>query len=987
MLINNLNIQNFRGIPGSLQLDLSAPITVFYAPNGTGKTSICDAAEWMLCGHVGRLNTLDSSEVRCRFGDVDIETHVEATFADRGKPYALKRILEDSGSVLQRKIGMGEYSKVTDRELLSMLVDAIPPSGSSPKGQISWVRSTRFLESDSLNLLIDSDTEASNTRKLIFSNLFGVGEFQKAENNLNKILGRLSAASTIKKEKIKISEKIAEYDVLIAKLANDQEEPYRDHALNLLYVIAKYLRFPVGLEEGSSVREYYNELEVEFVKSAESLQSKISARSFVRDKMYLYQEKISKKDKLNKTLSLEGQELKKLDKDFSKNKKNLDDQKKRLETNEYKVRDIEETLEVLNITHQQFSRLNETYGLPLLEGRGGGGRLEELNLLVTSKKKKLIAAKERINNVERCIEKISVWVNAQDAIKGIIIEFDSLQSSHSQHAEEESLPERISTVRAELATFQATREKALGELDLLLTSGKKYVETHGDVSECPLCEYKYDTNLTLLRKISDRFSKLSDRSKEESVLASKYSDLTKLLEQENARLEKFKELTNRKNHLLQEISVIEDAFFGVGVVKDDHGDVASLTSKLNSIHAQLIKEVQSISSAITSYEKAYDAGKALEGMLLKQRALSAKWFESLESPNYIEPKLLDDLEKSIVSLQKLLNIHNIEENQHLEEERLNIDSNVIELAKVKAARSAQSILISSTKKTISDVNIEIDDFKKMWSLICENPVVNVQESEHAYLAIDKNISIQNEIKEMFEKVQKYFSQIREAEKNESERGTYQKELLDANVQLLEWKNQEQARSVIEVEIGAIKEEIRRFIAQEIQPLSNIINTLFLRAQGNRFINSIEARPSKEGLLEWIAELDEDGQAFDKMRSLSQGQRQDLALSIFLARARSLGGTFFLDEPLAHLDDLNRVALLDTLRIIVSEKRSVNPLRLVLTTASNNLLRHLREKFSLVEGSDGEPALRIYKMTGNPKVGLQVEPPELVRSPNRLLRAV
>ena len=189
--------------------------------------------------------------------------------------------------------------------------------------------------------------------------------------------------------------------------------------------------------------------------------------------------------------------------------------------------------------------------------------------------------------------------------------------------------------------------------------------------------------------------------------------------------------------------------------------------------------------------------------------------------------------------------------------------------------------------------------------------------------------------------------------------------------------------MIEKEISSIKEEIRRFIAQEIQPLSNIINTLYLRAQGNRFINSIEARPSKEGFLDWIAEID-DGETFDKMRSLSQGQRQDLALAIFLARARSLGGTFFLDEPLAHLDDLNRVALLDTLRIIVSEKRPANPLRLVLTTASNSLLRHLREKFSLVEGADGKPALCIYKMSGNPKVGLDIEVPELVHSPNRLL---
>lgn len=68
--------------------------------------------------------------------------------------------------------------------------------------------------------------------------------------------------------------------------------------------------------------------------------------------------------------------------------------------------------------------------------------------------------------------------------------------------------------------------------------------------------------------------------------------------------------------------------------------------------------------------------------------------------------------------------------------------------------------------------------------------------------------------------------------------------------------------------------------------------------------------------------------------------------MFLARARSLGGTFFLDEPMAHLDDLNRVGLLDILRATVVERsRSVY---LVITTASRALARHLIEKFAAID---------------------------------------
>ncbi len=47
-------------------------------------------------------------------------------------------------------------------------------------------------------------------------------------------------------------------------------------------------------------------------------------------------------------------------------------------------------------------------------------------------------------------------------------------------------------------------------------------------------------------------------------------------------------------------------------------------------------------------------------------------------------------------------------------------------------------------------------------------------------------------------------------------------------------------------------------------------------------------------------------------------------------------------------------------------------------------KFLKEKFSLVKDYNGNPALRIYKMSGNPKIGLHIAPAELVHSPNRLL---
>jgi DNA repair exonuclease SbcCD ATPase subunit len=307
-----------------------------------------------------------------------------------------------------------------------------------------------------------------------------------------------------------------------------------------------------------------------------------------------------------------------------------------------------------------------------------------------------------------------------------------------------------------------------------------------------------------------------------------------------------------------------------------------------------------------------------------------------------------------------------------------------EIVKLEEKMKNNSSSIASAKEKITPIHNFIQNFKRKWAIISQVHIINDTEIEKVASRIAKTEQVLNKVKRLFAKTEEYFIKITESEKKEEEYGLYKQEIKEAKQDLKKWDYQAKSRSIVEKEIDLVKKEIMRFISEEIRPLTNIINTLYLRAQGNRFINSIEARPSKEGFLEWIADLNEAGVSFDKMSSLSQGQRQDLALAIFLARARSLGGTFFLDEPLAHLDDLNRVALLDTLRIIVSERRATNPLRLVLTTSSNNLLRHLREKFSLVEDGNGSPALRIYKMNGNPRIGLDVELNELVHSPNKLL---
>src|SRR5262249_38221532 len=156
-----------------------------------------------------------------------------------------------------------------------------------------------------------------------------------------------------------------------------------------------------------------------------------------------------------------------------------------------------------------------------------------------------------------------------------------------------------------------------------------------------------------------------------------------------------------------------------------------------------------------------------------------------------------------------------------------------------------------------------------------------------------------------------------------------------------------------------------FIRQQIQPFCDVITALYIRAQSAFFIDRIDSSLD-DGPLRWLAHIG-DYQLEDTAH-MSLGQRQDLALAIFLSRARELGGTFFLDEPLLHLDDLNRVALLDVLRTIIVENLP-KEVRLVVTTANESLVRHCQEKFALVEGAENRPSLRVYRLIGGPQSGI------------------
>ena len=187
IVIRRLNVNAFRGIPNPIAFDFSAPITLIYAPNGTGKTTLCEAAEWLLSGRVERLREkgrFDASVLRSRFDQSKSNPRVEADIVVGDTAHRLLRTAQ--GSDQQALL---DGTDIGENELLAKLAPAAAAEETNHIRAISlrqgWLRGTRFLTAEALAALVDSDEGTIERRTQVFADIFGIRHLLEAEKQLD----------------------------------------------------------------------------------------------------------------------------------------------------------------------------------------------------------------------------------------------------------------------------------------------------------------------------------------------------------------------------------------------------------------------------------------------------------------------------------------------------------------------------------------------------------------------------------------------------------------------------------------------------------------------------------------------------------------------------------------------------------------------------------------------------------------------------------
>lgn len=435
-------------------------------------------------------------------------------------------------------------------------------------------------------------------------------------------------------------------------------------------------------------------------------------------------------------------------------------------------------------------------------------------------------------------------------------------------------------------------------------------------------------------------------------------------------------------------------------------DKSHLTVKINYLNNQ----INSKNNLITEIENFITIANSQREELarLKDEAYSRerRWSEYIASvkkatPNFVDGDLFENLNSAIkhytianelsiiwhnnAFIQQAIGNNNIHEftmlNLKLALESALTDGHAqfeLEFGNAKKSLNLSTAELETIEMKLAQISADIERIDKIVKQ-ANREKINIEEAWRI-LAPGKEFTADN-LKNVWDEQRENENRLN-ALSEEIKRANFIFDTIPKFVKLEELKNEISAaknkETKIENTLRSAKSIIRfhedlfnNKMLSQIISLENIINVLFLRMQVNFVYNGIKFdRDGQQPIIRKICACSGHTEV-DPETYFSRGQRQDLALAIFLARAIAIGGTFFLDEPFAHLDDLNRVAMIDILRVLtIQHKDKIN---LVVTTASDQLVDLITSKFTNVPHQKNcASPLTVYQLSGNPRIGTEAE---------------
>lgn len=899
----SVTIQNFRGIPDELVVPLDAPLTVIYAANGTGKSTVCYALEWLITGKVDDLGT---APLACKWGNG--KTTVTASCLIDGRPHVLTR---NSTSLWITEEGTRKR-KITDEQLLEMLTPTSVSGKSTTalrKAKRGWLRNSRWLYSNSLSLLIDNNK--ADERQQIFADILGFGHLTSTLRDLRDYRKALPNTKGLSDSVSRISAEIEALEKVLSV-----NSPAKDQALDHLRTI--FEAFPPAVEGG--LGDQVKAAQLRITSWGQKHQRETITLNTLSEQWTQYHDSLNQIESLRQSVDAATREQSKASEDQVVRAKELAEAQIKVSDGERSIKWADECLARLHrwLPHTANPAVVELFSDGDLTPAELRSRFVEFTWPIAQQEQWQAATDTLFKNVSKILD---LERQKQDLIANPVAPATELDSALQQFDNSEK-----ARIRAE-ADFNAFSNV----LEKLKAMGGEIVHAHDD-AHCPLCNHDWGNVGKLRSEISSTQQLLSPAlGKAANTLA-----VARQAEQEAS--------TNLSLANAQKKSY--DAYLArLATINQALSNFASSTKYLE------IMQVQNF-TGLTSEGAAY----------LHSRVTLAMEFGLIFHKLAEVEKFFDIAPQGGAGLRVATAIARFDSyKQHFKEqiETYGPSKNLL-VPTVKGLADtvqAKAQMIAGINASIGAALNITGTFLSLWKeLFAEQPVsVDLYEQKRQML------------NRQADEVATYRTMLSECEA-----------VVSVDTDSLRLKELEQERlarsNKLKIGMGYIADadlaienyamHVKNFTASSLKPLLSPAAELFSRMHANEVYKGLGVSEGDDAL-KWTVFAEGDESALDAEGKLSQGQRQDLALSLYLARARNTGGSFFLDEPIAHLDDLNRVAMLDIFRLVATSMPSMN---LILTTASDALARHMAQKFSSITDKH---LLNMIHLEGNPRTGVKM----------------
>jgi DNA repair exonuclease SbcCD ATPase subunit len=926
MKLTSLKLVNFRCFQKA-EFDLSADVIAICGRNGVGKTAVFDAIEFALLGSIARYTRKPSPPdyLPCRFGSGGVSVRVGLS---NQAPQWLEMNRAKGRNARWQLTGSGGWSAHADFLFDFLLDPELSPARRQTETAADYIRSTLILSQHSIRQLVEAEAAERTTT---FAFLAGAGAVHRRWEKAEAVLAeakrkerneqlRADEAKQVAEELARIS---AEQEGRVAAIRSqlvDQQITHESFS-KALQNAGISVELPPNAEEADSISALIRGVCSERIVLCETRLNSLaevgamseSHASRLRQSRQLLVDITNAQSRQQALLAEEKaatERLQALEREIGELEPHIS--KLKVSVNSLKaLQDLQNThvelVRTLAIAEQEQQRINNE----LITFRGS---IEGLDSDLKSIPSNDVACAQRAERVRSELLNLST-------LSQVIPGYSNLLSTVvDQTVRRHALDKAIAALLPDKAALEVqlnSVEQRTGELGRLVAQGKASVDEVTGLAirlrqlatakECPLCGHAHASVPALQTAIDQRLSqvpedlkKASDdfesSSKQQAKLAALVADNRQRLQAWQASLQ---EAHQERDGAVRMIG---------GALEQKNHTVAETKRKLLAVEAQIRAVQIQGPQQLTAHDLPgrLHADQSQLAVLEGRRADKAGLREGVRNQATSVSNERLAVEKSLAQYQELVTRLTAE-----------IQAYRTKCGQLGLAEDAPTDASASARQRVSE---ELSLLQ------------SVQRMAEGYALSGKLAAVEKERC-------KTRSQLEIAQKITAQIGTKRQALENAGCEIEGWIRllSEHVNRAVTDRITAHKAEINSLFKAMI-PAPYLFEEITMKQEGNDLRLGLRYRGQEEDVGE--------PQFF-----LSNAQANVLALSLFLSFTRAQRWakleTILLDDPVQHLDDLDAVAFLDTLRSVALG--GLGPRKqVVISTCDQNLYLLMIRKFGMLE---------------------------------------